>query len=269
MLLTYSNQKNLPTAKDLPDSDETPVDNELQDLIPGLLKSILALIWSERKDWFFGVDMGIYYDPNEPAIVPDGFLSVGVPRIIDEGLRLSYVLWEEQKLPILVLEVVSQTKRGEYTKKKDFYQEMGVLYYVIYNPLRKRKPVLEVYKLVNGEYQLQSGEPVWLPEIGLAIGKERVTYQGITREWLFWYDEEAKRYQIPEERIKEERQQAEQERQRAEQERQKAEVERQKAELERQKAELERQKAEQERQRREELESLLKQYQERFGDLSE
>lgn len=34
-------------------------------------------------DWFFGVDMGIYYDPNQPAIVPDGFLSVGVPRIID------------------------------------------------------------------------------------------------------------------------------------------------------------------------------------------
>jgi Uma2 family endonuclease len=129
MLLKYDSRLHLPTAKDLPDSDETPVDNELQDLIPGLLKAILAIIWSKRLDWFFGVDMGIYYDPDRPAIIPDGFLSVGVPRIIDEGLRLSYVLWEEQKLPILVLEVVSQTRRGEYTKKKDFYQEMGVLYY--------------------------------------------------------------------------------------------------------------------------------------------
>jgi len=26
------------------------------------------------------VDMGIYYDPDEPAIVPDGFLSLGVER---------------------------------------------------------------------------------------------------------------------------------------------------------------------------------------------
>ncbi len=30
----------LPSAEDLPDSDETPVDNELQELIPLLLKAI-------------------------------------------------------------------------------------------------------------------------------------------------------------------------------------------------------------------------------------
>ena len=83
MLLEYNPRQCLPSAEDLPDSDDTPVDNELQDLIPGLLKAILALIWSERMDWFFGVDMGIYYHPDEPAIVPDGFLSIGVPRIID------------------------------------------------------------------------------------------------------------------------------------------------------------------------------------------
>jgi Uma2 family endonuclease len=56
MLLKYDPQQCLPAAEDLPDSDYTPVDNKLQDLIPGLLKTILALIWSERMDWFFGVD---------------------------------------------------------------------------------------------------------------------------------------------------------------------------------------------------------------------
>jgi hypothetical protein len=111
------------------------------------------------------------------------------------------VLWEEQKLPILVLEVVSQTRRGEYTKKKDFYQEMGVLYYVIYNPLRKNKPVLEVYQLENGVYKLLGGEPVWLTELELGIGKERANYQGINREWLYWYDRQGNRYLTPEERI--------------------------------------------------------------------
>ncbi|MGK7877931.1 MAG: Uma2 family endonuclease [Xenococcaceae cyanobacterium] len=201
MLLNYNPRHCLPSAEDLPDSDDTPVDNELQDLIPGLLKAILALIWSERMDWFFGVDMGIYYDPDEPAVVPDGFLSVGVPRIIDEDLRLSYVLWEEQKVPILILEVVSQKRRGEYTKKKQFYAQMGVLYYVIYNPLRKRKPCLEVYQLENGEYILQSGEPVWLADLKLGIGRDRGTYQGIIREWLYWYDEQGNRYRTPEERI--------------------------------------------------------------------
>ncbi len=103
MLLKYDPRHCLPSAEDLPDSDDTPVDNQLQHLILGLLEAILALIWSERMDWFFGVDMGIYYEPDEPAIVPDGFLSVGVLRIIDEDLRLSYVLWEEEKVTILIL----------------------------------------------------------------------------------------------------------------------------------------------------------------------
>jgi Uma2 family endonuclease len=203
MLLNYDPRHCFPSAEDLPDSDDTPVDNELQDLIPGLLKATLALIWSERMDWFFGVDMGIYYDPNESAIVPDGFLSVGVPRIIDEDLRLSYVLWEEQKLPILVLEVVSQKRRGEYSTKKEFYAQMGILYYVVYNPGRKKKPPLEVYKLEQGEYILQRGEPVWLDELKLGIGREKGSYQGIGREWLYWYDEGGKRYLTPEERIQE------------------------------------------------------------------
>ena len=215
MLLNYDPRHCYPSAEDLPDSDDTPVDNELQDLIPGLLKATLALIWSERMDWFFGVDMGIYYDPNEPAVVPDGFLSVGVPRIIDEDLRLSYVLWEEQKLPILVLEVVSQKRRGEYSTKKEFYAQMGILYYVIYNPGRKKKPRLEVYKLEQGEYIFQQGEPVWLAELELGIGREQGTYQGIRREWLYWYDEGGKRYLIPEERIQEAQEQVKQAQERA------------------------------------------------------
>ncbi|MEA5533020.1 Uma2 family endonuclease [Crocosphaera sp. XPORK-15E] len=210
MLLNYNPRHCLPSAEDLPDSDDTPVDNELQDLIPHVLKAILALIWSERMDWFFGVDMGIYYNPNQPTdvIVPDGFLSVGVPRIIDSDLRLSYVLWDEQVIPTIVLEVVSQTRRAEYTKKKENYAKMGVLYYVIYNPLRKRKPRLEVYQLNNKKYELLEGEPVWLSQINLGIGKETGIYQGVSREWLYWYDQQGKRYLTPEEKAMEAQQQA-------------------------------------------------------------
>ncbi|MCV3212820.1 Uma2 family endonuclease [Plectonema radiosum NIES-515] len=201
-MLDYNPLHCLPSSEELPDSDDTPVDNELQDLIPGLLKAMLALLWSERWDWFFGVDMGVYYDPDKPAIIPDGFLSLGVKRFIDEDLRLSYVLWSENKLPILILEVVSQIHRGEYSTKKEFYaKELGILYYVVYNPRRRKNPPLEVYRLVNGEYELQPGNPVWLPEINLGIGRERGIYQGIAREWLYWYDEGGQRLLTPEERI--------------------------------------------------------------------
>jgi len=200
-MLKYNPLHCLPSAEDLPDSDDTPVDNELQDLIPGLLKAILAWVWASRMDWFFGVDMGVYYDPDQPAIVPDGFLSLGVERIFDEDLRLSYLLWEENVVPILVLEVVSHKRRGEYSSKKKLYAELEVLYYVVYNPRRRKKLPLEVYRLVNGEYVLLRGNPVWLPEVGLGIGSERGTYQGITREWLYWYDEQGVRFLTPEERV--------------------------------------------------------------------
>nr|WP_306557919.1 hypothetical protein [Nostoc sp. 'Peltigera malacea cyanobiont' DB3992] len=74
------------------------------------------------------------------------------------------------------------------------------MYYVVYNPQLRRKPPLEGYRFINGEYVLQPGNLVWLSEIGLAIGYERGTYQGITRDWLYWYDKQGVRYLTPEER---------------------------------------------------------------------
>ncbi len=167
-------------------------------------------------------------------------------------------MWEENKLPILVLEVVSQTYRGEYSTKKDFYaHEFGILYYVVYNPLRKRKEPLEVYKLVDGEYVLLSGNPIWLPEIGLGIGRERGTYQGITREWLYWFDEQGKRFFTPEERIQEsEEKRLQAERQRLEAEEKLLQVERQSLEAEKRRLELERQRLEAEEKARKLAEML-------------
>ncbi|MCC5644172.1 Uma2 family endonuclease [Nostoc sp. CHAB 5824] len=198
-MVNYDPSARLPSSKELPDSDDTPVDNQLQKSIPDLLRSVLAMAWTERMDWFFGIRMGIYYDPDLPAIVPDGFLSLDVERFYDENLRPSYALWEEKKLPILALEVVSQTYRGEYLTKKAEYARLGFLYYVVYNPFRRRKPRLEVYKLVNNTYELHDGNPVWLPEIGLGIGVERGTYLGIPREWMYWYNQQGQKLLTPEE----------------------------------------------------------------------
>lgn len=157
-----------------------------------------------------------------------GFLSLGVERFTGERGRLSYLVWRENGvIPILVLEVVSQTYRGEYKQKKIDYAEMGVLYYVIYDANRnhgRRGEPFEVHRLVDGVYVLQQGEPVWMPEIGLSIGRETGTYEGWTREWLYWYDQDGRRFPSPDEVRQLEaqgrqlaQQQAEQERQRAEQ----------------------------------------------------
>ena len=225
-MLQYNPLHCLPSSSELPDSDDTPVDNELQLLIPYLLLDILTSIWQNREDWFFGINMGVYYNPNKPAIVPDAFLSLGVERFVGETGRLSYVFWEEDGIPpILTLEIVSQTYNYEYEQKKIDYAELGILYYVIYAPtrLRRKRQRLEIYRLVNGEYVLQKGEKIWMPEIGLAIGRERGTHKGITREWLYWYDENGNRCLTFEELAVERQQKIEQSQQQLEQSQQQLE----------------------------------------------
>lgn len=207
----------LPTSEELPASDDTPVDNEFQNLIPNLLLAVLNLAWGERQDWFFGIDMGIYYlyqQVRQPALVPDGFLSLGVQRRKGKRGRLSYVLWEENNIPpIWALEIVSHTPGGEYHEKITKYAQLGVLYYTIYNPdywQRDKHDPFEVYRLVNGTYARQRKEPFWMPEVGLGIGRGSGTYSGWTQEWLYWYNQQGEKFLISEEMLEQERQRAEQ-----------------------------------------------------------
>ncbi len=108
MIEDFHFPEGLPTADDLPCSDGAPVDSELQELIPGLLKAILMDIWSSRKIWLFSIDMAFYYDPEQPytAIAPDGMLSLGVADPTSENLRSSFVLWQEKVIPLFAVEIV-------------------------------------------------------------------------------------------------------------------------------------------------------------------
>ena len=159
-------------------------------------------------DWFLGVNLGIYYNPDKPAIAPDGFLSLGVPRRRSAKGRLSYVVWQENNVvPQWVLELVSKTPGGEYDDKMTKYAEMGVLYYTIYNSdywKRDKHGPFEVYRLERGAYVRQRGNPVWMPEIGLGIGYEQGTHEGWSREWLYWYDQQGNRFPAPENVIEQE-----------------------------------------------------------------
>jgi Uma2 family endonuclease len=204
----------LPTGDRLPSSDDTPVDNEDQNFLPNLLLFALLSLWSDRTDWYFAADMAVYHttgvSPKVP-VVPDGFLSLGVPRFKGDTFRRSYVVWEEDwVVPSLVLEVVSHSYGEEYEDKMALYTKLGVLYYVIYNPLfwqrdsvsadlSVRHQPFEVYRLEEGEYKLQIGEPYWMPEIGLGIGRGRYQNGRLEREVLYWFNDRGQRHLTPEE----------------------------------------------------------------------
>jgi Uma2 family endonuclease len=282
--LSYDPLLRLPTAEELPHSDDTPVDNELQNDIPNFILNLLRLIWEERQDWFFGVDMAVHYKFGTPAIVPDGFLALGVPRYKSKGGRLSYLLWQEENvMPVLALEVISEEYNGEYEKKLEIYQSAGILYYAIYNPLTESKRKykdrlsLEIYKLVDGNYRLIAANKqgiVWMSEIGFGMGCEVRLFATWEREWLYLYDEAGNRYLTANEVAQQERiakQQAEaiaaQEYQEKLQERQEKLQERTAKEQAEIIAAQEHQEKLQERTAKEEAEALLKKYRDRFGDI--
>jgi len=222
----------LPSSLELPCSDDTPVDNEDQNLLPNYLLFLLQEIWAERHDWFFAVDMGLYHETGANPRVPvvrDAFLSLGVERKKQGKSRLSYVMWEENGIPpIMALEMVSHTPGGEYERKREIYRKLGVLYYAIYNPeywRRDEHEPFEVYKLVNENYQLQingsDGEPFWMPEIDLGLGRRELNFGGICQEGLSWFDSQGLPYLSGTELARQARQRqqlAEQQWQQAEQE---------------------------------------------------
>lgn len=82
-MVQFNQEIRLPSGAELPNSDDTPVDNENQNFIPNLLLFLLKLYWNQRNDWFFGVDMAVYHTTGVShlvPVVPDGFLSLGVER---------------------------------------------------------------------------------------------------------------------------------------------------------------------------------------------
>jgi Putative restriction endonuclease len=107
-------------------------------------------------------------------------------------------MWEEQGVvPILTLEMVSHKPGGEYDEKLAIYAQLGVLYYLIYNPefwQRDRHLPFEVYKLVDGAYQLQIGEPFWMAEVGLGLGRYQTVFGNVPQEQLAWFKEKGDRY---------------------------------------------------------------------------
>jgi Uma2 family endonuclease len=238
-----------PDHTQLPESDGTFVKNfqeHPQNLI--LTDSIGPILQQRHPDgqYAIGQDCGIYWRETEPpekgAEAPDWFYVPNVPPNIDGQIRRSYVLWREHIAPLIALEFasgngdeerdrtpLSRTDEGVITKPGKFWayeRVMRIPYYGIYEINSGR---LEVYRLIDGYYQLlelnQRGHFAIAP-LGVELGLWQGSYQNQTMLWLRWWDEEGNLLLIGDERAQLERLRGEQQRERAEQERLRAEQER-------------------------------------------
>ena len=253
----HDSLEQLPTMYDLPseDPEEPGLPDDFHYYQPQLLRETFCPPNYSPEQTYVATDLNLYYDPQHPTWYkrPDWFAVLGVPKFYQgQELRYSYVIWQEQVVPFLIIELLSEGTEAEDlgqtvrdikqppTKWQVYEQILQVPYYLVFS----RDPnQLRVFQWHAGRYQAVTlrDDSVWLPQIQLGIGLWYGNYQGLERQWLRWYDEQHQWIPTPVER---EQQRAEQERQRAEQERQRAEQERQRAEQESQRAEQERQRAE-------------------------
>lgn len=100
----------LPTEDDLPYDDGVPMDTYYHRMQMNTLNDSLEFHWSERRKYFVGGNMFLYYDPHELYKFrgPDFFLVLDVePRP-----RKSWVVWPEgMRLPDLIIELLSPSTR--------------------------------------------------------------------------------------------------------------------------------------------------------------
>ncbi|NJL48547.1 MAG: Uma2 family endonuclease [Leptolyngbyaceae cyanobacterium SM2_5_2] len=233
--------------------DDTPVDNFQSAQQQRLLIDPLYGAKPIPLPFIAEADVGVFYKLKGDPIVPDVLLSLGVKRAEDLSQRdnRTYFVWQFGKVPDVCVEIVSNQegdelalsqksrRKGKTLSKKDIYAQIGVPYYVVFDPLRQIQSeqamggaLLRVWTIAPTGYAeltppqgiTHPGESVWLDGIGVGLTLWQGPFEEeIPRLWLRWCTQAGQIIPTGAEGQAAERQRAETERQRAETERQRAE----------------------------------------------
>jgi Uma2 family endonuclease len=143
-----------------PESDGQPMAetdlhrDEMYDLIHALKRR-----YRDVPDVYVTGNLFFYYVKGNPrsVVAPDVFLVYGVAK----RKRRTYKLWEEGRVPSLVIELTSDnTKDEDLSKKKLCYESLGVEEYFLHDPYGDYlDPTLQGFRLVNGRYRPIEPEP--------------------------------------------------------------------------------------------------------------
>jgi Uma2 family endonuclease len=178
-----------------PESDGRPMDSDLHR--DEMYDLIHALRWRYRDvpDVYVTGNLFFYYVKGDPrsVVAPDVFLVYGVAK----RKRRTYKLWEERKVPSLVIELTSDsTKDEDLSKKKLCYESLGIEEYFLHDPYGDYlDPTLQGFRLVNGRYRPIDPEPdgsLRSLTTGLILqveGTQLRLVDAVTGERLPWDDE--------------------------------------------------------------------------------
>src|SRR5260370_28573180 len=172
--------------------DDTPVDSMFAEKQQRLLTEPLYSSWGggkKRRRFIALASVGLFFSPDEPRLVPDVMLSLDVIQPHDFSLKENntYFVWTRGKVPDSVLEIVSDRRGGEATRKMQKYATWGIPYYVIFDPRNVlRQGVLRAF--VRKGLQYEPYDPVSLEGLGLGLIIFRGRYEGSQGNWLLCCD---------------------------------------------------------------------------------
>ncbi len=205
--------------------DGKPVDNLFFEKLMRLLTEALYSSWNgpgEGRPFLVCADVGLFFEPKQSPLAPDIMLSLDVSLgNLSEKENRSYFLWIMGKPPDAIIEFVSDRTGGELTHKMRRYAQIGVAYYVVYDPknILKQGPLQAFTRLGTG---YQPIDPAWMPGICLGLRLWEGEFEGSRDVWLRWCDREGNVIPTGAERSKQEKQRADDQKQRADDEKQRA-----------------------------------------------
>ena len=228
----------LPDVTHLVTEDDTPVDNIFSEKQQRLLTDALYGGWKPGIPFIALANVGVFFAIKQPPLVPDMLLSLKVtmPAEVWSKSNRSYFLWEYGKPPDVVIEVVSNREGGEADEKLERYAQIGVNYYVIFDPERHLSDApLRLFKRYDTGY-VETLER-YLPNVGLGLTLWEGRFEDLTSTWLRWCDAERRLIPTGAELAETERLRAEEAQRQADNERQRAEEAQRQTDSERQRAE--------------------------------
>jgi Uma2 family endonuclease len=239
--------QSLPSEDELLCDDGVPMETQRHKYQMDLLIDTLSPWLDQREDGYVGGNMFIYFSTaqvkNRDFKGPDVFVVLGVPK----RERKCWVVWEEEKAPDVVIELLSDsTAHQDKGEKKRIYQDkLRVPEYFWYDPFNPDD--WAGFFLNDGRYEsLPSGDrgEMVSERLGLALVRWAGEYRGVNTVWLRWTTLEGELLPTPQELARKAQQRAEEAQQRAEETQQRAEAAQQRAEQAQHRAEEAQQRAE-------------------------